>query len=106
MCHYALLQRQSEELIKLYRDRNLRGLLALSTRYESPYKDIEDALFDALIWQRNEKMLARLAPLVESGPSFIAVGALHLPGETGLVNLLRSNGYQLEPLASPFSAPE
>ncbi|MBT8447164.1 MAG: TraB/GumN family protein [Gammaproteobacteria bacterium] len=96
VCHYSLLQQQSQELIRLYRDRDLRGLLTVSTRYESPYKDIEDALFDALIWQRNEKMLARLEPLLESGPSFVAVGALHLPGRRGLLEMLERRGYAIE----------
>ena len=33
---------------------------------------------------------------MEEGPTFVAVGALHLVGETGLVEGLRNAGYAVE----------
>ena len=53
---------------------------------------------------RNERMLETLLPFLGEDQVFVAVGALHLPGEKGLVKLLRKNGYVLEPLPLPFSA--
>ena len=37
-------------------------------------------------------------PLIEEGGAFIAVGALHLSGDTGLVALLRRTGYKVTPV--------
>lgn len=54
---------------------------------------------------RNRRMLENLRPLLGESRVFVAVGALHLPGEAGLVALLRDLGYTLEPMPSPFSAP-
>jgi len=48
-----------------------------------------------LLDDRNAVMLERARPLLETGGAFIAVGALHLPGENGLVSLLRSAGYKV-----------
>lgn len=48
---------------------------------------------EVLIDKRNKTMAERAMPLLENGSAFVAVGALHLPGETGLVNLLREAGY-------------
>jgi uncharacterized protein YbaP (TraB family) len=56
--------------------------------------------------QRNHRMLESLLTHLGENRVFVAVGALHLPGETGLVNLLRGQGYELEPLALPLSVPE
>lgn len=56
--------------------------------------------------QRNLRMLETLKPYLDQGTVFIAVGALHLPGETGLVRLLRDMGLELKPLPLPFLAPE
>lgn len=57
------------------------------------------------IRRRNLRMAEGALPLLEAGPTFIAVGALHLPGEQGLVQLLRDAGYTLKPLPNLF-APE
>lgn len=49
----------------------------------------------SLLVDRNVRMKAAAAPLLEEGGAFIAVGALHLPGKTGLVALLRQAGYMV-----------
>jgi len=48
-----------------------------------------------LLDDRNIIMAQRAAPLLEQGNTFIAVGALHLVGETGLVEQFRRMGYQV-----------
>ncbi|MDN2565698.1 TraB/GumN family protein [Aquibium sp. A9E412] len=54
------------------------------------------ALFDAAIIDgRNATMADRMAPLIDAGGAFVAVGAMHLPGETGLVARLRQAGYNV-----------
>ncbi len=50
-------------------------------------------LQEELIDKRNVTMAERSEPILKAGSAFIAVGALHLPGETGLVKLFRENGY-------------
>lgn len=45
---------------------------------------------------RNRRMLERAEPWLEAGGLIIAVGALHLHGEDGLVELLRERGWQVE----------
>ncbi len=51
-----------------------------------------------VVIDRNHLMSERAGPMLEKGNVLIAVGALHLPGENGLVNLLRQAGYTLTPL--------
>ena len=51
-------------------------------------------------------MLESLLPLLSESQVFVAVGALHLPGEHGLVSLLRKKGYQLQAEMLPLSAPD
>lgn len=46
-----------------------------------------------IVEDRNKVMAERAAPLLEKGGVFMAVGALHLPGPDGLVELLRRQGY-------------
>jgi uncharacterized protein len=50
---------------------------------------------ERMIDQRNERMVERMTPMLAKGEAFIAVGALHLPGERGVLNLLAQQGYAI-----------
>jgi len=43
-------------------------------------------------------MAQRMQSRLREGARFIAVGALHLPGEEGLLKLLSQQGYRLTPV--------
>ena len=57
--------------------------------------DDYDLFQKVMLTDRNHIMAERAAPLLEKGGLFIAVGALHLPGKEGLVELLRDEGYRV-----------
>lgn len=50
---------------------------------------------ERIVTLRNHVMATRAGPILEKGNAFIAVGALHLPGDEGLVSLLSDAGYTL-----------
>ncbi|TCU16580.1 hypothetical protein EV132_105337 [Rhizobium sullae] len=56
---------------------------------ESDYASFEQRI----ILDRNKIMAERAAPILANGNVFMAVGALHLPGEAGVVELLRKQGF-------------
>lgn len=53
------------------------------------------AFEDRLIDDRNHRMVARMRPLLTAGGAFIAVGALHLPGQVGVLSLLAQDGWRV-----------
>jgi len=54
-------------------------------------------VFDTLFFQRNGKMAAKIEEyLKEGGEFFVVVGAGHLVGEKGIVELLRRKGFSVE----------
>lgn len=55
------------------------------------HRTFEERMFTA----RNRRMVARMAARLEEGGAFIAVGALHLPGEAGVLRLLERDGYRV-----------
>lgn len=59
---------------------------------EAGYAAFQEAMIDA----RNRTMAKAAGPILDRGGAFIAVGALHLSGEQGLVALLRQQGYTVE----------
>lgn len=44
---------------------------------------------------RNRRMVERMARHVNQGGAFVAVGALHLSGENGILRLLEKRGYKV-----------
>lgn len=55
---------------------------------------------DAILLKRNIKMAQRIDSLAQERSCLFAVGAAHLPGDTGVVNLLREKGYTVTPVVS------
>jgi uncharacterized protein YbaP (TraB family) len=55
-----------------------------------------EKLEKALITDRNKLMTERIATFIKQQPTFCAVGALHLPDETGIIEGLRKKGFRVE----------
>ena len=60
---------------------------------------------DYLLTKRNQRFVDRITSELETGGVFIAVGAFHLPGETGLIALLRNDGFEVARIPLPGEAP-
>lgn len=93
------IDRMNAEVLVLYKRRDLAGMLALNERY---MKDGDPAvsrdLEQRLIIDRNRTMVERMQPHLQAGNAFVAVGALHLPGDQGLLGLLDRRGYTVKPV--------
>lgn len=57
-------------------------------------REVNDRLLDSLLVGRNAQWMPRLLPEIEKGNAFVAVGALHLVGEAGLVAALERAGFK------------
>jgi len=92
-CHYETFQQELDEMVDAYVARDLAALVEQSERYDSEGKQ---AFMDKLLYERNARMAERMVPLLAVGHAFVAVGALHLPGERGVLRLLEQRGYRVE----------
>lgn len=82
----------AQSLTQLYLKQDLAGMYKLSQEYKSSFGDVA-----YLVDERNKAWMKRLPGLLASRPTFVAVGALHLPGPHGLIELLRNEGYTVTP---------
>ncbi|MBI5613059.1 MAG: TraB/GumN family protein [Gammaproteobacteria bacterium] len=89
------LDRQIEELIQAYLRRDLAGLAAVERKYRIGDARLNELLTDRLLVARNRVMLERMQPRLREGNAFIAVGALHLHGNDGLLALLEKTGHRV-----------
>ena len=88
----AEAKKEAERIIKDARERQER-LVGEEEVTKQAERAAEDAFMRALLQDRNATMAERAAPLLAAGGAFIAVGALHLSGKTGLVERFRADGY-------------
>ncbi|MBN2613267.1 MAG: TraB/GumN family protein [Bacteroidales bacterium] len=82
-----------EPLIQAYTECDIDKLLNLMQKDETMV-----SLKKGLLDDRNYKMAEKITALIQQESLFIAVGAGHLPGPAGLINLLKEKGYIVNPV--------
>ena len=95
-----LLKEQMDELQEAYHSQDINALYELSIKEtpNDPCPSTEEEK-NELNKDRNLKWLEKLPTIMADKSSFIAVGCLHLPGEFGLIEGLREQGYKVEPVS-------
>lgn len=93
-----------DQMVTAYLENDLVDLQALSDeQLQAVGEKARDYFIKAGINARNHGMASSLLPQLRKNTVFVAVGALHLPGEEGLLNILRQQGFELSPLDIPFN---
>lgn len=86
---------QAVKLLNIYRAGDLDSMIDLM--HESK-PAVDEAAAERLIYSRNGNWAEFLTSELTQSNDFIAVGALHLPGDRGLLKLLRDRGFTVEPM--------
>jgi uncharacterized protein len=90
----------TRQLVDLYNRQDLDGIDSLSRKDDG---GVESNYMDMLLYARNRKWAKLLDGLLPQKSLLIAVGAAHLPGEGGVIDLLRKEGYTVEPVQNQVS---
>jgi uncharacterized protein YbaP (TraB family) len=84
----------SRSLIDAYRDGNLDYIDSLMRM-----DNASERYLNLFIYERNKNMMRSMDSVIKSGLNiFAGVGAAHLPGDKGIINLLRKAGYNVRPV--------
>ncbi|MEP6582883.1 MAG: TraB/GumN family protein [Ginsengibacter sp.] len=89
----AGLKGEADKFMQVYLDQNLNDIDSISNTGDSAYED-------ALLIRRNFKMTTRIDSMSKMRSMVFAIGAAHLPGGQGLIQLLQNKGYKLSPVFS------
>lgn len=101
MCTLNNIDEEVASLKKLtdaYMKQDLTTMLKMSIERKNNACDPRPGEEDAMIYNRNKNWAQQLPSIMRAAPTFIAVGALHLPGNKGVLNLLKTGGYTVKPV--------
>lgn len=87
-----------KRLTENYMSQNLSALHELSLERRGNHCDPLPGEMEAMVDDRNKRWVDSLPAMMKESSTFVAVGALHLPGESGMINLLKEKGYTVEPV--------
>ena len=85
-----------KKLTNAYMKQDLNTMFKISEERKGNQCDALPSEEDALIYDRNKTWAQKLPAIMKAAPTFVAVGALHLPGNKGLLSLLKKQGYTVE----------
>ncbi|MEL6673808.1 MAG: TraB/GumN family protein [Bacteroidota bacterium] len=85
-----------QQMVEIYRNQDLTSMMELMEGDQQLGGSL-----DFLLKKRNENWIPLIKEMGKKEKLFIAVGAGHLGGEYGVVNLLRQQGFKLRPVLEP-----
>jgi uncharacterized protein len=91
-------EKMKNKMMKAYENADIEIIHALVSESLKDYPVVYRQLFSA----RNEFWLPAMVDLMQDQSCFFAVGVGHLPGESGLIRLLRTKGYKVVPVHMDF----
>lgn len=87
-----------ERMVDSYLQRDLQALVKQQELMMDDSTTIDDRFIEKLLDKRNQVMADRMISIMKKNSLFAAIGALHLPGEKGVLHLLEQAGYRVSPI--------
>jgi len=87
-------KKMMDKLVVEYKTQNLDSIDAMTRAEEGGVAKY----LDLMLYSRNENWVKQFDAIAKQKSTLFAVGAGHLPGEKGVLNLLRKKGYTLTPI--------
>jgi hypothetical protein len=84
---------QFEQMVAVYKEQDIDGMIVMMEG-DGGFGGYEDIL----LRKRNEAWIPRMETIMLEKPAFFAVGAGHLGGPNGVINLLKKRGYTVVPV--------
>ena len=84
-----------KEMIDMYKNQNITKMVTFMSEEEQGIEGYEDVL----LYKRNKNWIPVMAKQMAANQVFFAVGAGHLGGKNGVIDLLKNEGYKLTPLS-------
>lgn len=85
------VEAEAADLVDAYRSGDLERVINVVLKPEDMAR--WPALYDTLMFERNQNWISDIESLIAQGGGFVAVGLAHLAGEGSVIDLLRQRGH-------------
>lgn len=93
-----MYQKATEEMVDVYLKQDLKRMDSLVRKSDPGMEEY----MDLLLYNRNRRWVFQMPGIMMEGTLLFAVGAGHLTGDQGLINLLRLKGFKVTPVANKW----
>jgi len=94
--------KEMKKMMKIYASEKVNKLIPLINKQSPEFMEYEDVF----LTNRNKNWIPKLMTEMKDKKCFMAVGAAHLFGDNGLIELLQSEGLQVEAVATTWPPSE
>jgi len=93
-----ILEQELDKMIRAWTSGDTKAMEAFMTRSVSEDKRLS-SIYEKLVYERNKEMAMKIKNFLKAKETyFIIVGAGHLVGNEGIIELLKRDGYRVEQL--------
>lgn len=89
---------QMKRMTLLYKAQDIEGLFKLMEERENTMCDPQPKELEDLLDNRNKQWVKKIPEIMKGSPTLFVVGAGHLAGKSGILHLLRQQGYSISPV--------
>jgi len=88
---YVKMEQQLTDMVAAYKAQDMDKLYDFVVKYADSNQEFNENF----IFKRNQNWIPKIEEKIKGHSCFIAVGAAHLPGEKGVLNMLKQKGYSV-----------
>lgn len=88
-------KKELADMLELYKTEDIEAIYMFTKQSENV---LASQFEDQLLSKRNQNWISRINKIAQNKATFFGVGAAHLGGEKGVINLLRKQGFIVEPV--------
>jgi uncharacterized protein YbaP (TraB family) len=93
-----IMEQELDRMIQAWSSGDTKAMESLMTKSVSEDKSLS-SIYEKLVYERNRRMASKIRDFLKTKETyFVVVGAGHLVGNEGIIELLKRDGYRIEQL--------
>ncbi len=88
-------KKELQKMLDVYKSKDVNAIMKMMDESDNKITSVYQ---DQLLNNRNKNWIPKITSIAKQKPTFFGVGAAHLGGKMGVIELLKKAGYKVEPV--------